>query len=142
MPIRVLPSDLVDQMCRPHDRDVVLFNQHAHVIEEVGARRDVEPNGRLVENQQPRAVQQCPRDLDAAHLSAGKIAHLVIGAVGKSGAHQALGTALSGLLDEAATIPAGFRDRLREKLRETISFAEQVAAAPALEANARRAVEC
>jgi len=64
---------------------------------------------------------------------------IITRAVGKSGAHRALGIALSKLLDEATTIPAGFRDRLREKLQQTIAFAEQVAAAPALEANARRA---
>jgi alkylation response protein AidB-like acyl-CoA dehydrogenase len=64
---------------------------------------------------------------------------IVTRAVAKSGAHRALGAALSKLLDEATTIPASFRDRLREKLRQTIAFAEQVATAPALEANARRA---
>jgi acyl-CoA dehydrogenase len=64
---------------------------------------------------------------------------IITRAVGKSGAHRALGAALGKLLDEASAIPAGFRDRLREKLRQTLAFAEQVGAAPALEANARRA---
>jgi alkylation response protein AidB-like acyl-CoA dehydrogenase len=64
---------------------------------------------------------------------------IITRAVGKSGAHRALAAALSKLLDEAAAIPADFRDRLRTALARAISFAERVAAAPALEANARQA---
>ena len=76
-------GDLVDQMRRPQHRDVVLAHQPAHMLEDVGARLDVEPDGRLVEQQQARAVQQRARDLDAAHLAAGQVAHLVVGAVGQ-----------------------------------------------------------
>jgi hypothetical protein len=64
---------------------------------------------------------------------------IITRAVGKSGAHRALGTALTKLLDEAEAIPSAFRERLREKLARALDFAERVAAAPALEANARRA---
>jgi len=64
---------------------------------------------------------------------------IVTRAVGKSGAHRRLATALSGLLDQAATIPPPFRDRLRNTLERAVDFAEQVAAAPALEENARLA---
>jgi hypothetical protein len=64
---------------------------------------------------------------------------IVTRAVGKSGAHRALGIALTKLLDEATSIPASFRDRLREKLKLTLAFAERVAAEPALEADARQA---
>jgi hypothetical protein len=64
---------------------------------------------------------------------------IVTRAVGKSGAHRTLGTALSQLLDQAAAIPAPFRDRLREKLARTLDFAGRIAAAPALEAQARQA---
>lgn len=60
-------------------------------------------------------------------------------AVGKSGAHKVLQTALLKLLDEAAAIPASFRDRLRQTLARAIVFAEGVAAAPALEQHARAA---
>src|ERR1700682_658187 len=60
-------------------------------------------------------------------------------AVGKSGAHKALQAALLKLLDEAASIPASFRDRLRLALDKTIAFVERVAAEPALEATARQA---
>jgi hypothetical protein len=64
---------------------------------------------------------------------------IVTRAVGKSGAHRALGAALTKLLDEAETIPAAFRNRLRDTMTRALAFAERVAAAPALEANARRA---
>ena len=64
---------------------------------------------------------------------------IITRAVGKSGAHHALGEALGKLLDEAAAIPAAFRDRLRATLGRALDFAGRVAAAPALEANARKA---
>jgi acyl-CoA dehydrogenase len=64
---------------------------------------------------------------------------IITRAVGKSGAHRALGAALMKLLDDARSIPSGFRDRLRDKLARTLDFAEHIAAAPALEASARRA---
>jgi acyl-CoA dehydrogenase len=64
---------------------------------------------------------------------------IITRAVGKSGAHRTLAAALSKLLDEATAIPSAFRDRLRATLARTISLAERVAAAPALEANARQA---
>jgi alkylation response protein AidB-like acyl-CoA dehydrogenase len=64
---------------------------------------------------------------------------IITRAVGKSGAHRALSAALTKLLDEAVAIPTAFRDRLRDRLQRTLDFAERVAAAPALEANARRA---
>jgi acyl-CoA dehydrogenase len=64
---------------------------------------------------------------------------IITRAVGRSGAHRALGTALGKLLDEATAIPAGFRDRLRATFGRALDFAERVAAAPALEANARKA---
>ena len=64
---------------------------------------------------------------------------IITRAVGKSRAHTALQTALSKLLDEAAAIPADFRDHLRQTLDRTIALAERVAAEPALEAQARAA---
>jgi acyl-CoA dehydrogenase len=60
-------------------------------------------------------------------------------AVGKSGAHRILGTALKRRLDEAASLPKGFRDRLTLALERALAFAEQVAAEPAAEATARLA---
>jgi acyl-CoA dehydrogenase len=64
---------------------------------------------------------------------------IITRAVGKSRAHKALETALLKLLDEAAAMPAPFRDRLREMLDRTLHFAERVAAEPASEQHARQA---
>jgi acyl-CoA dehydrogenase len=64
---------------------------------------------------------------------------IVTRAVGKSRAHRTLAAALTKLLDEATLVPVSFRDRLRLALGRTLDFAERVAAAPALEANARQA---
>jgi acyl-CoA dehydrogenase len=64
---------------------------------------------------------------------------IVTRAVGKSRAHRTLEAALTKLLDEAATVPAVFRDRLRLALDRTLVFAERVAAEPALEERARQA---
>jgi alkylation response protein AidB-like acyl-CoA dehydrogenase len=64
---------------------------------------------------------------------------IITRAVGKSGAHKALQAALLTLLDETASIPVSFRDRLREMLDRTLHFAERVAADPASEQNARQA---
>src|ERR1700719_3923425 len=64
----------------------------------------------------------------------------VIGrAGGKSRAHRMLEAALAKLLDEAASIPASFRGRLRATLDRTLAFAERVAAEPRLEENAPQA---
>jgi len=64
---------------------------------------------------------------------------IVTRAVGRSRAHHALAAELDKLLGEAETIPAGFRNRLRDRLESALDFAERVAAEPALEANARAA---
>ena len=64
---------------------------------------------------------------------------IITRAVGKSRAHNALQAALSALLDEAAAIPASFRDRLRRSLDRTVAFAERVAAQSSLERHARQA---
>src|SRR6195256_6267211 len=60
-------------------------------------------------------------------------------AVGKSAAHRVLGVALKRRLDEAVTLPKGFRDRLTLALERALAFAEQVAAEPDAEATARLA---
>jgi alkylation response protein AidB-like acyl-CoA dehydrogenase len=64
---------------------------------------------------------------------------IITRAVGKSRAHRTLEMALKRLLDGAAAIPPAFRDRLRLALDRALAFAERVAAAPALEADARQA---
>src|ERR1700722_9730219 len=60
-------------------------------------------------------------------------------AVGKTPAPRPLAAALEKLLNEATTIPAAFRGRLRERLNRALTLAERVAAEPALEETARQA---
>jgi acyl-CoA dehydrogenase len=64
---------------------------------------------------------------------------IITRAVAKSRAHRALAATLERLLDEADTIPAAFRNRVREKLARALAFAERIAADAALEADARKA---
>jgi hypothetical protein len=67
---------------------------------------------------------------------------IVTRAVGKSRTHRTLEAALTKLLDDAASVPASFRERLRLALDRTLAFAERVAAEPLLEENARQAASC
>jgi acyl-CoA dehydrogenase len=60
-------------------------------------------------------------------------------AVRKSRAHRILGAALQRRLDEAASLPKGFRDRLTLALERALAFAERVAAEPDAGATARLA---
>jgi hypothetical protein len=64
---------------------------------------------------------------------------IITRAVGKSGAHRALQAALLKLLDQAASIPLVFNDRLRQALDRVAAFADRVAAESALEGHARQA---
>jgi alkylation response protein AidB-like acyl-CoA dehydrogenase len=64
---------------------------------------------------------------------------IITRAVGKSRAHKALQTALVKLLDQAASIPVAFRDRLRQTLDRALTFAERVAAEADGEQHARQA---
>lgn len=60
-------------------------------------------------------------------------------AVGKSGAHKALADAMMRRIEEATSLPQGFRDRLGLVLTRALTFAERVAAEPASESSARLA---
>jgi hypothetical protein len=60
-------------------------------------------------------------------------------AVGKSAAHRILGAALTRRLDQAASLPAGFKDRLKRALDGALTLAERVAAEPGAETAARLA---
>jgi hypothetical protein len=60
-------------------------------------------------------------------------------AVGRHGAEAALGADLHARIDEAASIPQGWRDRLRNLTDKAIGFAREVAARSENEAEARRA---
>src|SRR5262245_36592062 len=84
----VLLRDLVDQVRGPQHRDAVRDHQPAHLAEDIGPRFDVEADRRLVEHEQARPVQQRAGDLDAPHLSAGQVTHLVAGAIGERDAGE------------------------------------------------------
>ena len=58
------------------------------IVENVGARLDVEPRRRLVEQHELGLMQQRAGDLDAPHLPAGEMARLVARAVGEADALQ------------------------------------------------------
>src|SRR5262245_57402375 len=68
----------------PEDAEAFLLDELTHDVDDAFARADVEAHGRLVEQQQGGLVQERARDLDAASLSAGQVAHLFAGAVGEA----------------------------------------------------------
>jgi acyl-CoA dehydrogenase len=96
-------------------------------------------NGYIEEWVQPRLVRDAHIGVLWEGTSNINALDIITRAVGKSRAHRTLETALLKLLDEAAAIPASFRSRLRQALDRALRFAEQVAAEPALEENARKA---
>src|SRR5947208_15081781 len=75
-------------MCRPEHADALLDYQLSDIAEDVGAGLDVEPDGRLVKQQQARSMQQRPRDFQPPHLAAREVAYLAAGAVRKPDALQ------------------------------------------------------
>src|SRR4051812_17560599 len=80
--------DLVEQMRSPQHADTLLGDQPPHMTEDIGARLDIEADGRLVQQQETRPVQQCACNLEPPHLAARKIAHLATRAIGKSDAPE------------------------------------------------------
>jgi acyl-CoA dehydrogenase len=88
-------------------------------------------NARLVRDAQIGVLWEGTSNINALDI--------VQRAVGKSGAHRILGAVLKRRLDEAASVPKGFRDRLTLALQRALAFAEQVAAEPEAEASARLA---
>ena len=79
----VIRRDLVDQMRRPQHGDAVVAGERMHVLDQTPAGRHVEADGRLVQQQQRRAVQQRARHLDAPAVAAAQPAHLVAAALGQ-----------------------------------------------------------
>jgi acyl-CoA dehydrogenase len=96
-------------------------------------------NGYIEEWVQPRLIRDAHVGVLWEGTSNINALDIVTRAVGKSRAHRTLQTALVKLLDESASIPAAFRNRLGLALERTLAFAERVAAEPALEASARQA---
>src|SRR5579871_3349113 len=85
-------------------------------------------NGYIEEWVNPRLVRDAHIGVLWEGTSNINAIDIISRAVGKSGAHRALAAALGKLLDEAATVPAAFRDRLRATLQRALDFAERVAA--------------
>src|ERR1700747_1154261 len=81
----------------PQYADPLLGDEFADMAENVGPRLDVEPDGRLVEQQQSRPVQQRACNLGPAHLSAGGVAALAAGTVSESHPRQYLIASCAGL---------------------------------------------
>ena len=84
----IIVADLVDEVGRPKDAYSFLSDETSYDLENSGARLDVEPRGRLVEQQHARPMQKRSRDLDPPHLTAGKEAHLVAVPVGETDARE------------------------------------------------------
>src|SRR5207302_9198776 len=78
-----LLADFVDEMGRPEDGKAGLPAKPTDMVEQELPAGDVEPDRRLVEQQQPRLVEQRPRDLDAAPLAAAEAPHALAATVGK-----------------------------------------------------------
>ena len=77
-------QNLVEQMGRPQHAEALFLDERAHDVDDALARADVEADGRLVEQQQIRTMQQRTGDLDAARLAARKLAHLLAAAIGEA----------------------------------------------------------
>ena len=71
----VVGLHLVEQMRRPQHADIVGARQLMHVAHDGPPRRVVEPDGRLVEQKQLRAMQQTAGDLDPAPMAAIQRTH-------------------------------------------------------------------
>src|SRR5712675_924140 len=94
-------------------------------------------NGYIEEWVQPRLVRDAHIGVLWEGTSNINALDIVIRAVGKSRAHMALEAELVKLLDTATAIPVSFCNRLRQALDRALRLAEQVAAEPVLEGNAR-----
>src|SRR5258705_1888315 len=74
----------------PQYANALIGDQLAHVAEDIGACLDVQPDGCLIEQQQPWAMQQRARDFQPPHLTAREVANLGGGAVVKTNAREHL----------------------------------------------------
>src|SRR3954447_6949496 len=96
-------------------------------------------NGYIEEWVQPRLVRDAHIGVLWEGTSNINALDIITRAVSKNRAHRTLEASLVKLLNEAAAIPAPFRDRLREVLDRALRLAEHIAAQGALEDNARKA---
>jgi hypothetical protein len=88
--------DLIDQVGGPKHGQVPLLAQTMDVLDDVAAAVDVEPDGGLVQHQQPRVVQERAGDLEPPLHPAAQRADLGGPAVGEVEPGQHLRDALAG----------------------------------------------
>src|SRR4051812_40406157 len=81
-------------MGRPQNAASFLGHEASHLPDESLARFDVETDRRLIEKEERGIVEQRTRDLEPAHLPAGKIADLVVDPIGEGELFQDLGSPL------------------------------------------------
>src|SRR6267378_7276443 len=74
----------------PEHADALFGDQPPDMAEDIGAGLDVEADGRLVKQQQARAMQQGARYFQPPHLAAREVANFAAGAVGKPNAREYL----------------------------------------------------
>ena len=81
----------------PQNRQAALLAEAVDVLHDRAAAVDVEADRRLVEDQEPRLVQEGARQLDPPAQAAAQRAHQRAPAVGDAQALQLLGDPLLGL---------------------------------------------
>ena len=76
----VIFRNFVDQMGGPQHRDTI-FDEPAHVLEDICSRLDIKADCRLIQQEQARPMQERASDFDLPHLAPGEAANLVFGTV-------------------------------------------------------------
>jgi hypothetical protein len=77
---------LLQILRREEDRDAVVPCQPAHLVPEGRAALDIEPGRRLVEEENPRRMDEGKREVEAPLHPAGVAAHLAVGGLGEADA--------------------------------------------------------
>ena len=75
---------LLEILRRQEDGDAVLAREPSDLVPERGAALDVEPGGRLVEEEDPRPVDERHREVEATLHAARVAAHLPVGGLGQA----------------------------------------------------------
>ena len=73
--VRFLHCDLVEQMSGPQHGHAVVAALRAHPFDDCPPARHIEPHRGLVEQQEPRPMQQAASDLDPSALAARERTH-------------------------------------------------------------------
>ena len=81
---------LLEVLGREEDGDAVVLREPAHLLPQRRPALDVEAGGRLVEEEDPRAVDEREREVEPALHTAGVAADLPVGGVGQADAREQL----------------------------------------------------